>query len=120
MSTRPEHALEREWSDDVLTELRHKRDRAAKKLAKLKPHDTPMRRAFVLVIELYDEAIRAMDVHLLQKDCTGVAAVWCPRCGDCTCPEDPTNRCIRDREDPECPLHGERSTHADPSMRAVV
>jgi hypothetical protein len=40
--------------------------------------------------------------------CTGVSAVWCPVCGNCTC---------ADREqsldDPCCPLHGEHSRHAE-------
>lgn len=40
--------------------------------------------------------------------CTGVSAVWCPVCGDCTC---------RDRseamDDYDCPLHGDLSNHAE-------
>lgn len=40
--------------------------------------------------------------------CTGVSSVWCPVCGDCTCP---------DREQSMdhwgCPLHGEHSRHAE-------
>lgn len=36
-----------------------------------------------------------------------VAAVWCPKHGDCTCDRD------RGLEDPDCPLHSPESDHAD-------
>ena len=46
--------------------------------------------------------------------CTGVAAHWCPRCGDCCCPsrfpEHPTNA-ERTLDDPDCPLHSPTSDH---------
>lgn len=40
--------------------------------------------------------------------CTGVSAVWCPVCGDCTCPDREHSM-----DDLNCPLHGERSRHAE-------
>ena len=42
----------------------------------------------------------------VPRGCTGVAADWCPVCGDCTCPD-------RERHIPEqsCHLHGTTSTH---------
>jgi hypothetical protein len=40
--------------------------------------------------------------------CTGIAAVWCPQHGTCTCTD-------RERLDtPDCPLHGYHSAHAAP------
>ena len=38
--------------------------------------------------------------------CTGITAVWCPVCGDCTCKD----RC--NLNDNDCPLHGVSSEHA--------
>jgi hypothetical protein len=43
-----------------------------------------------------------------RQPCTGVAAMWCPNHGDCTCPE-PED----ERSDPDCPLHAVSSTHAE-------
>ncbi len=40
--------------------------------------------------------------------CTGLSAHWCPRCGDCTCP-DPEESL----DDWDCPLHGECSRHGE-------
>lgn len=45
-----------------------------------------------------------------RRDCTGVAASWCPVHGDCTCPYDEDNG--RDHSDFHCPLHGDHSAHA--------
>ena len=40
--------------------------------------------------------------------CTGIAAVWCPIHGDCSCP------CREDEmDDEECPLHSRESSHPD-------
>lgn len=47
-----------------------------------------------------------------KVECTGVSASWCPVCGDCTCPRMSTGE--RKKESSQCPLHGEKSTHADP------
>ena len=44
-------------------------------------------------------------------ECTGVAAVWCPRCGDCSCPRLPSGE--RELEADGCPLHGTSSTHGE-------
>ena len=60
--------------------------------------------------------------------CTGIAARWCPNCGDCICPENedgepivliskapfifefgPKSYVVHD---PWCPLHGTESDHA--------
>lgn len=60
--------------------------------------------------------------------CTGVAAVWCQNCGDCTCPRhsdgEPVVRTVRPAtmftlaetervHDSACPLHGADSKHAE-------
>lgn len=44
--------------------------------------------------------------------CTGVAAVWCPNHGDCSCPG--VEGGWRDMNDDACPLHSRRSDHAEP------
>lgn len=44
--------------------------------------------------------------------CTGIAATWCPRCGDCTCDLDPLTG-ERTLDDHFCPLHGLESKHAE-------
>lgn len=53
--------------------------------------------------------------------CSGVSASWCPIHGDCTCPKDEEGCPIEENvgtasevvHDPECPLHGEESDHAE-------
>ena len=57
------------------------------------------------------EALRALADAIEARDCTGVAASWCPTHGDC-------RGCTR-HDDGEwdtyadaCPLHGDRSAHA--------
>lgn len=45
---------------------------------------------------------------LAASECTGVAAVWCPHHGDCTCTDRESGLYER-----HCPLHGMDSTHAD-------
>lgn len=40
--------------------------------------------------------------------CTGMSASWCPRCGDCTCP-DPEEA----KDDPRCALHAPTSKHGE-------
>ena len=46
----------------------------------------------------------------LAPECTGLAASWCPVCGDCKCPD----RELGDINDPDCPLHNNSSDHAEP------
>ena len=62
-----------------------------------------------------------------EPECSGVAASWCPSCGDCTCPrEDDGEPVVLTAEpatiermwpktyvvhNPSCPLHGTASTH---------
>lgn len=43
--------------------------------------------------------------------CTGIAASWCPRCGDCKCPA--RGEFAGDMDSPDCPLHALNSTHGD-------
>lgn len=59
------------------------------------------------------EQMRAEAARLLREAdrlesemCSGVAASWCPVCGDCECP-DP-----EDLNDDQCPLHSGTSPHA--------
>lgn len=40
--------------------------------------------------------------------CTGLSAVWCPNCGDCSCP---TERGERSFSGERCLLHGTSSQH---------
>jgi len=43
---------------------------------------------------------------------TGIAATWCPICGDCACPYRYGYAFLgRTRDDPNCPLHGTNTTH---------
>lgn len=44
-------------------------------------------------------------------ECTGVAALWCPRCGSCTCSRGVG---LLPLDSPDCPLHNARSAHAEP------
>lgn len=56
-----------------------------------------------------------VEFHRREEPCTGLAASWCPNCGDCTCPvvveEDGTTGWPDARDDPACGLHGAASTH---------
>lgn len=56
------------------------------------------------------EACREELIAKLQQvpGCTGLTARWCPICGDCCCRENAS-----DLDDPDCPLHGAFSRHAD-------
>lgn len=49
--------------------------------------------------------------------CTGVAARWCPICGDCSCPYDEAMGwgpgIFEEPTDDDCPLHGFASDHAE-------
>jgi hypothetical protein len=56
--------------------------------------------------------------------CTGVAASWCPRCGDCTCPREADGSFVLEYPDGPggrsvqvyavaCPLHNPQSDHAE-------
>lgn len=51
--------------------------------------------------------------------CTGVAAAWCPRCGDCECPttEDGDRLSL---DDPTCPLHSAESIHGHDSEDSIM
>lgn len=55
-----------------------------------------------------------------SSSCTGVAASWCPVCGDCTCPvaDDGVTRPNLDGED--CRLHGKDSDHCERADDAEV
>lgn len=46
-----------------------------------------------------------------EVECTGVAASWCARCGDCACPRNKDGE--REFERDTCPLHGDASKHAE-------
>lgn len=56
------------------------------------------------------------------ESCTGIAAVWCPVHGDCTCPVYDGSEHARvglwvgERwlDHPNCPLHSPDSSHAEP------
>jgi hypothetical protein len=56
---------------------------------------------------------RKEEIELAPRpvECEGLAAQWCPKCGDCICPEDDTGERTLDRLD--CPLHGAYSKHAE-------
>lgn len=54
------------------------------------------------------------EVHEAERfePCSGIAATWCPNCGDCACPVDVDAAGVVDVDaNPECPLHGLVSTH---------
>lgn len=52
----------------------------------------------------------------VAEPCSGVAARWCPRCGDCTCvPANAVSRELFALDSPDCPLHGTHSEHAESS-----
>lgn len=46
----------------------------------------------------------------VPSGCTGVAASWCPRCGDCTCKRGDGDL---EQTNPRCPLHGADSHHVE-------
>lgn len=56
-----------------------------------------------------------------ERVCTGLSASWCPIHGDCSCAPNPAiadpERAWQDRhmDDPGCPLHAPRSSHAEPA-----
>lgn len=43
-----------------------------------------------------------------EPECTGIFSRWCPRHGDCTCPEPELSL-----DSETCPLHGSRSAHGE-------
>jgi hypothetical protein len=47
----------------------------------------------------------------IEPRCTGVAATWCPVCGDCCC--EIFENGSPSFDDDDCPLHNARSTHGD-------
>lgn len=51
-----------------------------------------------------------LEAEAASEPCTGLAASWCHRCGDCACPH-PENELA----DPCCPLHAPSSRHAAPA-----
>ena len=54
----------------------------------------------------------------LPSRCTGIAAVWCPIHGDCSCPRHSDGERDGDSEDCDvCPLHGLASAHGDEQLR---
>lgn len=72
----------------------------------------------------------------MTGQCSGVAASWCPRCGDCTCPKHEDGEPIERTVEPanigrpwpivarvasdDCPLHGTESQHACEAGCAAV
>ena len=68
------------------------------------------------------EQLRAASATLLAEadrlesvECSGVTAVWCATCGNCTCPDDALGRFARD-----CPLHAPESPHAEAEIAASL
>ena len=71
-----------------------------------------------------------------EPECSGVAASWCPSCGDCTCPrEDDGEPVVLTAEpatiermwpktyvvhNPSCPLHGTASTHGATAAKRAM
>lgn len=54
------------------------------------------------------ERLRALcEAATPGPECTGITAQWCPRCGDCTCPDGTPADC------PLCPLHARGSSHGE-------
>lgn len=51
-----------------------------------------------------------------QPLCTGVAASWCPRCGDCACRDSDGELRGDGLNHPDCPLHNRASQHAEACM----
>jgi uncharacterized protein (TIGR02996 family) len=76
----------------------------------LQEHGEPERAEFIrLQIELagLEAAERArFNEETDWRACTGIAATWCPNCGECSCP----NR-EESMDDPGCPLHSADSPH---------
>lgn len=67
---------------------------------------------------IYARIVRRAKERALKSpqpaSCTGIAAVWCPNCGDCLCPIDSIGRhLISDK----CPLHSPASEHASTEWR---
>lgn len=46
-----------------------------------------------------------------RETCTGIAASWCPNCGECTCQWALPDGGVGNRNDPNCPLHSRESQH---------
>ncbi len=57
---------------------------------------------------------RGLGLQVGPPTCTGVAASWCPRCGDCTCRK--SGLTIT----PDCPLHSDDSPHAEEHLAALM
>ena len=47
---------------------------------------------------------------MLDLRCTGLTAIWCPICGDCTCAKLSSGEPCLDSD--HCPLHSVHATHA--------
>jgi hypothetical protein len=65
---------------------------------------------------------RAVKVEPAPTACTGVSAMWCPRCGDCRCPVNEAGETVSvedlgyyGKDSPDCPLHARGSRHAEPA-----
>jgi hypothetical protein len=69
----------------------------------------------IALLALRSELARMREAELPKAECTGVAAVWCPRCGDCSCDKPPG--VVSTHDNPRCPLHGESSEHAEVEPR---
>lgn len=48
---------------------------------------------------------------LPPRGCTGIAATWCPQCGNCKCGVAENGE--RTLDDEACPLHARASLHAE-------
>lgn len=58
------------------------------------------------------EGFAMLSIQIVETErCTGISASWCPRCGDCKCPE--RGEFAGDMDSPDCPLHALNSTHGD-------
>lgn len=62
----------------------------------------------------HEEAVGAA----LDDRCTGMTAIWCPRCGDCKCPLNEAGE--RSLDGSACPLHAPDSAHAIARARGEV
>lgn len=77
-----------------------------------------IQRATAFEEETPEHLRRRADV-IESRECTGLAASWCPVHGDCLCPRAPDGEPLpsawygeRSLDDPGCPLHAPGSSHA--------
>jgi len=60
-----------------------------------------------------EQKLAITEVSLCQicnQECTGISAIWCGNCGDCSCPSNEEGERSMNRID--CPLHGLHSKHS--------